>query len=201
MAGFDISQLLPGATPPAPPAGHALRIHRIGAADEINEETELDMSQETLLAALKKRSPVTRKELESMTGLESKALSNAIFNARKAKKIVCTGKGKHTGYSLAEAAKLVAGPKSAARKPRTMRIPKTRLAAPMATPSPFDPAPAPMGRNAREVQDFNLFTSPLEATSLPPRAIRKADGGAIIIRGNMVTAELDADTLAVVRQL
>ena len=132
MGGFDISHLLPGATPPAPPAGHPLRIHRIGKDDEINEEMELQMSQETLLAALTKRSPVSRKELESMTGLDTKALSNAIFNARKSGKIVATGEGKKTEYSLTGAAKLIAGPKETTRKSRTERIPKTKLAAPLA---------------------------------------------------------------------
>lgn len=161
-------------------------------------------NQDAVLAALQKQSPMDRAALLKATKLTTTALDQAIFILNKQKRIAKGGAQANRQYGLPgtkflPAAREVERAPKPAKQPKPAKKPRTTGTSLAHHVTPFAqrhdelmPAarPQPVGRDG-------IF----DVTALPCRAMKLANGGAIVLQGDRLVTELTAAQLDVVRQL
>lgn len=220
MRPTSLQPSLRGPRDAAPPRVHSIATPEERAADTPADAptptepkaTNMTTPDQRVLDTLRDQGSLTRTELELETRLDGSSLVLALKRLRTSGDIVGTGPNRNQTYSLArskpaKATKPAKKIKTAGVSTRTINggaalgsfaagvaqveremgtdLHPARLAAPMATASPFD----------------SCADRIFDATAIPCRAIATANGGAIVLRGNQLTAELNAEELNVLHQL
>lgn len=152
-------------------------------------------NQDAVLAALDKQSPIARETLKK----QLKNMTQAVFD--------------QTTHILAKQGRIVKG---GTRTDRQYGLPGTKFL-PAAKPAPTAKAKAAKAVKTERRNGHTSTVTPLtvrpggfmldrppeitEVTALPCRAMKLANGGAIVLQGASLVAELTAAQLDVVRQL
>lgn len=214
----------PSTIPPAP-AVHftprpGVQIHAAPAPK--GKRMRNSPNQDAVLAAIQKKSPITRDALMKTTGLDEQQLAQTVWALKKEPARIAVGGTTRNRLYGVPGTKFADRPtKAKPAKPSTAgKRTNAKRKAERAAESFADGVKeieheqASTGTNGTSLATTrNATLAPhqgipgyfderiLEATSLPPRAIRKADGGAIVLRGNTLTAELSAEEVNVIHQL
>lgn len=147
-----------------------------------------------VLEALEKKSPQTRAQLLSATGLDERALGNAIYNLKLDKKII---KGPNGSAGLPGA-----DFKSLDFNAGTVPLRQTASASPpkpKPKPAATQPKPGPFAAALQAAEALRGNVVMVEVPSL--RAIRAWGGGALILEDNRLVAELTPAQFAAVGKL
>lgn len=204
-------------------------------------------NQDAVLAAIQKKSPITRDALMKATGLDEQQLAQTVFALKKTPARIAVGGTTRSrlygvpGTKFADRPTNAKPAKSGAAGKRTYAKRKPKPGSPesfadgvkarereldalartngtdLPLPLNHDPAKSLGQYNAdfKSVHDafkqlgivmgkagsIGYTPSTHEATALPCRAIATAAGGAIVLRGNTLTAELSAEEVNVIHQL
>jgi len=211
LPNFNPARRAPPVQNPSPaPAGEGQGRGTSGPTPPTKKAKPMPASpnQDAVLAALQKQSPMGRAALLKATKLTTTALDQAIFILNKQKRIAKGGTQADRLYGLpgttflpaatpAKAAKVKPAKAKPAKKPRSTGTSTGTSPANQVTPfaqrhDELMPVarPQPVGRDG-------IF----DVTALPCRAVKLASGGAMVLQGDLLVAELSAAQLDVVRRL
>lgn len=143
-------------------------------------------NRDTVLAIIKKEAPITRARLTTLSGLTPRQLEQTCYQLASMGKIKADGPRGQRQYGL-PTTKFLKLP--APEKPATPRKKKPTSAAKPAKASAAHPA-ARLGPFALALARTNGTSPPQTHTPDGTRAIATQDGGAILLQGGFLVAEL-----------
>lgn len=183
--------------PPAAPAVHFTPrpgAHIDAVSPPKGKPAMATSNRDTVLAIIKKEAPITRARLTTLSGLTPRQLEQTCYQLASMGKIKADGPRGQRQYGLptTKFSKL-----PAPEKPATPRKKKPTSAAKPAKASAAHPA-ARLGPFALALARTNGTSPPQTHTPDGTRAIATRDGGAVILEGGFLVAELTpAQTRAV----
>ena len=155
-------------------------------------------TQETVLAILAKQGTTHTDALRRSSGLTAVQLSNALTNLKKAGKITSSGPNGDRVHDIKDWAE----PKTKAKKAKVVKTPK-RKAVKATKDNPFrldralpEPKPGPF---SLALAMAAIKEEPAQVNYV--RAIATADGGCLVLNGDQLIHELEADAARAVRGL
>lgn len=197
---FDISKLLapqslkPRTSGPRDDFGYAPTEHIAAPTTPTTPEPSMhpNDTQGKVLAALHTKSPMNREELAAAAGLETGPLSNALYNLKK-KSLITAYRDE---YSLAAGPTPKPAAKATTKKPD--KIPCGPKAPTFAARLADANTEAPASTINRVARAFVSLQTQLDEF---PRATATADGGCLLLDGNLLVAALSKEQRALVAAL